>query len=86
MLGRFTENSSTPNKKSKSSVITKDMLENLCNGMAKRGNKPFFEALNSLHLLANVSEHDSEYLKDLILTAKEHGNYELAQMIEEFAR
>ena len=86
MLGRSSENSGTPNKKSRNSVITMDTLMNMCHEMAKEGNKPFFEALNSLHLMANISEHRSEYLNDLILTAKEHENYELAQMIAKFVR
>ena len=67
------------NKRTRSSPITMPMLVYLCDEMAKRGDEPFFWALNKLGVMGKVLEKRCE---ELAKTAREHGHCDFAVTIE----
>ena len=84
-LGESTEYSAST-KRFRSSALSMQMLVYLCDEMAKRGDKDFFNALISLGILANVLKNRGEYFQDFSVTAREHDHKELAEIIEKCTR
>ena len=69
------------NKKFKSCPIGIPKLMFLCDEMAKKGDKDFFNALNRLGIMANILKCRSECFNDFEVTAQEHDHIELAETI-----
>ena len=56
----------------------------LCDEMAKRGDKDFFNALSRLGIMTNILKCRRERFNDFEVTAQEHGHIELVETIRRY--